>query len=41
MLEGTAYAVAVAIMTYGNIIVRLIFKIQLVEIIMFSLRQES
>ena len=42
MLEGTAEAVAVTIVGYGNIIVRLIglFKIQLAEKLL-SLRQES
>ena len=35
-LEGTAEADTVTIMSYGNIIVRLISKIQLVEVIVFT-----
>jgi len=34
-------AVVVTIMSYGNIIVTVRYKIQLVEIILFSLRQNA
>jgi len=41
VLEGTAQVVAVMIMSYGNVIVTIRCKIQLVEIILFSLRQTT
>jgi len=41
VLEGTASAVVVTIMSYGNVIVTVRCKIQLVEIILFSLRQTA